>query len=245
MNRILMIALLTITLCDISWAESYSARIYKASATGNMVEWKATIDAMNANVKVTYKPGTEYLLNYQYGYIAWCLAQKRNEEALLYLEKAENILQAYIKLYGQNAITLAYTSAFIAYRIAMNPSKAVVEGYKCVKLVHDAVALNPKCVQAWIEYGNVYNYMPAVFGGSKEKALKAYQTALNLMNLERIPPESDWLYPFIEASIGKVYMESKQYSTALTTFEHILTYAPGYVWVQKTLLPEVKEQINK
>ena len=239
----LVVALLAMNVC-VYGQTTFGSRIYKASVMGNMQEWKTVLSEFAAPQSIKEKNTLVELINYQYGYIALCLSSKKKEEAEQYLNSADNNLKLYISRYGEDAPSNAYSAAFTAFRIALNPAKAPFLASKCVKLVHKAVALDAECVQAWIDNGNVYNHMPAIMGGSKEKALKAYQTAFNLMQLKKTYQGQSWQYPLIHATIGKVYAETGQYKQAQLTYRAVLAYEPNYAWVKTYLKPKLDAKMQ-
>ncbi|HEX3006008.1 MAG TPA: hypothetical protein VHO90_00170, partial [Bacteroidales bacterium] len=70
---------------------SYKTEIYRAFISNNMNDWKKTIDMMHF-VQVKSDEFIFELLNYQYGYIGWCLGTKNKVEAEKYTEMAwENL----------------------------------------------------------------------------------------------------------------------------------------------------------
>jgi len=82
-----LISLLFICLSSSSKADN-KTEIYKAYISNNMAKWKAIIDKMN----LQQKKSNDYILeliNYQYGYIAWCIGNKKTDDAETYLELAE------------------------------------------------------------------------------------------------------------------------------------------------------------
>jgi hypothetical protein len=71
---------------------SYKTEIYKAYISNNMNEWKKVMDRMNLETKRDNDFLLE-LLNYQYGYIGWCIGNKENEQAKKYLSLAEKNIE--------------------------------------------------------------------------------------------------------------------------------------------------------
>ena len=67
---------------------SYKSQIYKAFISNDMHLWKKTVDEMNAQ-KVKSNDFRLELLNYQYGYIAWCIGNKKYDLAEVYIHQGE------------------------------------------------------------------------------------------------------------------------------------------------------------
>ena len=70
---------------------SYKSDIYTAYISNNMQIWKNVLDRMNS----LPNKNTELLLelvNYQYGFIGWCVGTKEYSDAKKYLSQAEENL---------------------------------------------------------------------------------------------------------------------------------------------------------
>ena len=68
---------------------SYKSDIYRSFISGDMVRWKSVIDKMASfcdHIEMTAE-----LVNYQYGYIGWCIGNERYDEANKYLKKMMNL----------------------------------------------------------------------------------------------------------------------------------------------------------
>ena len=70
-----------------STAQSHKS-IYKAYISGDMAKWKKTIDSIEAIPDKT-NPGKLELLNYQYGYIGWCISKDKKAEAEKFIKKSK------------------------------------------------------------------------------------------------------------------------------------------------------------
>ncbi|MFC2604997.1 MAG: hypothetical protein ACFN20_04720, partial [Bacteroidota bacterium] len=60
--------------------------IYKAYIGADMQLWRMVIDSLHAKSNKTIEQEIE-LLNYEYGYIGWCLSQKKKQVAETYLKR--------------------------------------------------------------------------------------------------------------------------------------------------------------
>jgi len=102
---------------------NYRSEIYSAFISNKMQDWKVVIDRMEA---VSVK-SDEFLLevvNYHYGYIAWCLGIKKSDEARKYLAMAEKDLEVLSANNKNSSMVNSYKSAFYGYRIALNKLNA-------------------------------------------------------------------------------------------------------------------------
>lgn len=71
---------------------AYKSDIYTAYISSNMAQWERIIIEMNLQ-KGKNNDFVLELLNYQYGYIAWCLENSKVDLARQYLDQGEKNLQ--------------------------------------------------------------------------------------------------------------------------------------------------------
>jgi hypothetical protein len=237
------IVLLFLFCCLVPLKGSYRSDIYSAYIRNNMSSWKHVIDKMNeADTK-----DTEFLLdllNYQYGYIAWCIGNNRNEEAKKYLDIAEkNITFLPLDNHSQS-IANSYKSAFYGYRIGLNRILATIIGLKSVDCARLAIKLDRNNPYGYIQYANIEFYMPSLFGGSKSLALKYYIQAKELMENNKEDLFQNWNYLNLLTVIAQTCSYLKDYQTARKYFEKILIIEPEFTWVKNELYPEILKKLE-
>ncbi|MFM2293116.1 MAG: hypothetical protein RIS29_2929 [Bacteroidota bacterium] len=223
---------------------SYKSQIYKAFISNDMHLWKKTVDEMNAQ-KVKSNDFRLELLNYQYGYIAWCIGNKKYDLAEVYIRQGEVEMAVLDKVGSYKAWVSAYQSAFYGYRIGLNKMKAPFIGPKsvdCAKLAMQQDADNP---YGYIQYGNSQFYMPPVFGGSKKVALAHFLKAQKLMERNPQSLANDWNYLSLLTMIVKSYTALEEYNNAKLYCEKILKTEPDFLWVKKELYPEILHKIKQ
>ncbi len=220
---------------------SYRSEIYSAYIRNNMQSWKNVIDKMNS----TGNKETNFLLellNYQYGYIAWCIGNNKSDEAKKYLDLAEkNITFLPQGNYYQSAAN-AYKSAFYGYRMGINRLLVTIYGLKSVNCAKQAIILDKNNAFAYIQYANIDFYMPAVFGGSKKEALKNYLLAKDLMETDKKDLVENWNYLSLLTVIMQTYIYLKDFESSKLYYEKIVAIEPGLSSVKNDLYPEM---INK
>ncbi|MFA6805819.1 MAG: tetratricopeptide repeat protein, partial [Bacteroidales bacterium] len=220
--KLLLIGVLSL-LSLTSFGANEKEIIYNAYITDNMSIWKKTIDAMDAETNKTIAREFE-LLNYEYGYIAWCVGKKKTDEANLYLNKGTQRitkLETYKKSLG---LIYAYQSAFYGYQIGMNKIKAPFLGPKSIEVAKKSVTMNINNYFGYMQLGNIEYYMPPVFGGSKEKALDYYLRAKEIM--DKRDNKNDWNYLNLIAVIGMTYQELNNYNKAEAYYKLALKQEP-------------------
>ena len=223
---------------------TYKTEIYKAYISNNMNEWKKVMDRMNLETKRDNEFLLE-LLNYQYGYIVWCIGNKENEQAKKYLSLADKNIEILEKQSFELSILNAYKSAFYGYRVGLNKLQAPFIGPKSVESAKKAIELDKNNPYGYIQIGNSEFYMPSVFGGSKTVALENFKKAENLMERNPEKIKNDWNYLSLLAMIVMSCKELKQYELAKDYCEKALKTEPEFLWIKMDLYPEIKNLIKQ
>ena len=229
--------------CSANLMADHKSVTYQAFITNHMDRWKTEIDEMNAQKNKSNEFLLE-LLNYQYGYIAWCVGNKKSEQAEKYLDLAEKNVEILAKASYKPSYVNAYKSAFYGYRIGLNKFKAPFLGGKSVDCARLAMKQDDKNPYGYLQYGNSQYFMPAVFGGSKTVALVYFKKAEALMELDREQIIGDWNYLSLLTYIGQAYTAIKNYESAKFYYQKILAIEPGYTWVKNELLPDVLKKME-
>ena len=219
--------------------------IYNAYIGNKMNNWKTIIDKMEEQQN---KP-EEFLLeliNYQYGYIAWCIGNNEKKQANTYLQLAENNLERLEKSSLYPSYIDAYKSAFYGYAIGLNKLKAPFLGPKSISASKKSMEENPDNPYGFIQYANAQFYMPPIFGGSKSEALEYYKQAQNIMEKDKIQVRNDWNYLSLLTNMAEAYTEVKEYDKAEAYYKKILTIEPNFLWVKNELYPNfIKKRDNE
>jgi len=222
---------------------SYKSDIYEAYISNNMTKWKKVIDEMNLE-KTKSNEFMMELLNYQYGYIAWCIGNKKEKMAKEYLALGEKNIEILEKNGYELSLVNSYKSAFYGYKIGLNKMQAPFIGPKSVECSKLAMKQDEKNHYGYIQYGNSQYYMPAVFGGSKKVAVEYYEKAKNLMEINPSQIKQDWNYLSLLTIIAQAYTELKFYKTAQSYYDKILKIEPNFLWVKNELYPELLKKIK-
>lgn len=245
------IIILFSVLSYVAYAESVSDAIYYSYVYKDMDRWKAVIDSLQAekhkgNLNISQQWD---LLNYQYGYIAWAISKKKEkkDEAENYLALANENLEDLEELFAKTPILYAYKSAFIAYEIGLSPIKAPFVGLKSIKYGEKAVEQDSLSYISLIQYGNIMNYMPTIFGGSKPKAIKYYKKAKSIMEKDSTLVEKNWLYMNILLTLADIYKNQAQYDSTQVYYQNALKIQPEYPYIEDALMPSllVKKNLSK
>ena len=204
-----------------------------------MSTWKTKIDSLQKEKEVGHLSIASQwqLLEYQYGYIAWAISKKKTmkREADDYLEVAKVNLSDLVQLSGKTSLSNAYNAAFVAYEIGITPFKAPFIGLKCMKYGETAVKQDSTNYFALIQYGNIMNYMPKAFGGSKDKALVYYKKAKEIMRKDEVLYKENWLYMNLILTIADIYKNKNDYEATKQYYLEALELEPGYKFVEELM----------
>ncbi len=210
----------------------YKSDIYNAFISNDMKIWKQTIDKMSLE-STKSDDFTLELVNYQYGYIGWCLGVKRKKEAERYLSLAEKNIKILESRSFKPSYTNSYKSAFYGFRISLNALKSPVYGPKSIHCAELAISIDKTNPLGYIQYGNCLYYMPEAFGGSKTKAMEYYLKALSLFESENTGINKDWNYLSLLVIIGNAYMKAGDKITSQIYYDKALAAEPGIMWIRE------------
>ena len=223
----------------------YKQDIYNAYINSNMDAWKMTIDELERKQDKSDAFLLE-LINYQYGYIGFCLGNDDKKGAKVYLKLAENNLEKLEKSSLNPSYIEAYKSAFYGFSIGINKLKAPFVGPKSVNAAKASMELNPCNPLGFIQYANAQFYMPPVFGGSKTEALNHYKKAQTIMEKDKVMIENDWNYLNLLINMAEAYTQIKEYDKAEACYKKILKIEPNFLWVKNELYPTfIKNRNNE
>jgi len=213
--------------------------IYEAYVRNDMSKWKYTIEQ--------YRPVSNNekleLLNYLYGYIAYCIGNKKNDEAKKYLQQAQLLINDLEKNKYRMSELYAYKSAVIGFNIGLAPYKAPLLGKESQTFAEKSVAIDSTNYLGYIQLGNIAFYTPAVFGGSKKKAILYYLKALKLMEKNPENLKNNWNYLNLLATLINAYYEQEQYKLAEKYCQITLKVEPNFDWVKNHLYPKVLKKL--
>lgn len=212
--------------------------IYRAFLSGDMTKWKFSMDSIEAKKPKTNKDNLD-LINYQYGYIGWCIGQKKKAEAEKYMAKTEKLIELLEKNRYNLSMLHAYKATMVGFEIGLSPYKAPFIGQQSLTHAAKAIELDSQNAFAYIQLGNIDFYTPKVFGGSKQKAITHYVKALKLMQSEKGSTLHNWNYMNLLATIINAYMKVEDYETAKKYAQRTLIIEPEFDWVKNRLYPEL------
>lgn len=241
-RTISLVLLFMLIFCNIHGQDSHKKIIYEAFISGKMKNWKKEIDTMEQKSKKSNDFILE-LVNFQIGYVGWCIGQEKKEEAKEYIKLATNHLNALKKSKYKISYVKSYEGAIDGLRIGLNIMLAPFIGPRILDKAKAAVLLNPQNPHGYILIANSKYYMWAMMGGSKEKALKYYHKAESMMESENLV-QDNWNYLSLLTMIAHAYVETQDYIKADEYYQKILKVEPNYNWVKDELYPDFIKNIH-
>ncbi len=214
--------------------------IYQAYVSGDMSQWKKTIDSMYKTTKTNQ--GKLELVNYQYGYIAWCISNDKDSEAKKYMNKAEKLVEFLEKQNYNKSLLYAYKAAFVGFKIGLKPYKAPFIGSKSSSFAKKSVEFDSRNALAYVQLGNISYYKPKTMGGSKSKAMEHYLNALKIME-QKNQVKQNWNYLNLLVTIVNAYMDLEDYKKAQTYCLKIFDVEPEIQWVRDELYSKILKKI--
>jgi len=224
--------------------DTFKNRIYKAYVSNDMKQWKLVIDEMQ-QIKPKSVGLLPELMNYQYGYVAWCVGKSNTQEALLYYATANHTLFLLSKYYQHASTISAYQSALYSLEIGMSMLKAPVLLPKCIDAARGAIQADSTNWFAYVQYANIHYYTPALFGGSKAYAIKQYKIALKLMEQNKELTYNNWNYLHLIVTLAQAFEALELYASAKVMYEKALKIEPDFWWVKEKLYPALLVKYNQ
>ena len=219
---------------------SRQAKVYQAYISNTMNQWQTVLNSMQNKQDPDLNFRME-MLNYQYGYVAYLLGKKKNDDARKYLEKAWKNLEFLEKKKHQLSTLYAYRSAFYGYEIGLNSLKAPYYGPKSMRYAKKAMEKDKSDPMGFIQYANIQFYMPSAFGGSKKEAADYYKKAILKMEAKR-NWLNNWNYLSLLATYGQALEALEKYEEAIKVYEKALRVEADFLWIKKDLLPKLKKK---
>jgi tetratricopeptide (TPR) repeat protein len=120
--------------------------------------------------------------------------------------------------------------------------KAPFIGLKSLRYVKEAVAKDSTNYFAYIQYGNVLYYMPAMFGGSRKEAVVKYLKAKELMVQQGVHTQN-WLYMNLLLTLADAYKKEKDWESVKACYDEALQLQPNYPYITEKLYPTLQQNL--
>jgi tetratricopeptide (TPR) repeat protein len=241
MKYLLTLAIL-LTL-QVSNAQDYRSALYQSYLLEKLDAWKEIIEQMEEEYIRTSDTDLLFdLLEAEYGYMGWLVSEKKKKEAELVLRNAERHMSMLTQLGKDNARFYSLKGAFFGYQILLDPLKAPSLGKSSMEANERAMELDPKEPQVWLEKANMDYYRPAVFGGSKRKAVPNYEKAVALYEASPERTRENWVYMNSLVGLATAYENTRKFSEAGEVYRKLLRLEPSLKSVKEDLYPKFRKK---
>ena len=231
-KNIMTILFLFIFFTGINASENLT--VYKSYITDNMERWESVMIEMENRDSLSIQDKLN-LINFEYGYIAWCIANDMENEAEKWLEYADQNITSLGETRCCISMIKAYKAAFYGFKIGLNPLMAPVYGPKSMENVKLSLKEDEKNWFGLVQNANVVYYMPKIFGGSKSKAIDLYIEALNQMEKHPKLILNNWNYLNLIITIGNAYHQTGNEELANKYYQKALQVEPEFKWAKQHL----------
>jgi tetratricopeptide (TPR) repeat protein len=222
---------------------SYRSDIYHAYVNNKMDRWKEVIDQMNTVPDKSNEFILE-LVNYQYGYIGYCIGYDKKNEAKKYLDLAQKNIDFLEKQKFRLSVVNAYNSAFCGFRMGLSILSVPYNGFRSIEYAKTAMELDSENYLGFVQYGNIQFYMPKSFGGSKKEGIDYYIKARKILEKDAANTKENWNYLSLLIIIGQSYYYLDDYASARAVYENILSLEPGFTYVRDELYPQLLKKMK-
>lgn len=222
----------------------YKATTYKLFVSGKVSQWGTIIKKMEKDPNCHSDISKIELLGYYYGYIGHLLDIKNKDAAADMIEKADELLDYLMPKYPDNTLIMAYSANITGYKIAISPLKATILAKGMMTNSKKAISKSPNDATVNILTANIMFYMPDVFGGDTERALKQYHKALDMFDADESLRHNNWMYLQLLVTTGLVEEKLKHYESAKLLYQRVLKLYPDYAHVRDNKYPNLIKKMN-
>ena len=217
---------LTVSVC----AQSSKQTQYAAYLNASKIMWEKSVEkAKVENGEKSFETAVAL-----YGLLNSTMATEDEETFDEYKGQTIDLLKEII---GENADwgePKAVLSSTYGLVMAYSPMKGMILGMKSNNLMSEAVKEQPESPLVQRLYGGSKLYTPEMFGGDPEKAVIAYQKALEIYK-NKSETEENWHYLDAMMGLAMAYRSTDQDDKAKSTLEQAIEIEPQYYWAKSEL----------
>lgn len=199
-----------------------------------MTQWKEIITILENDYSQTKSLKCLFSLAFaQYGYTAYLIGNDKKEDAANYIKKTEKSIHFLLEWKAYPSRVEALKAAIIAYKIALNPGKAIYLGPLSLNHINNSLEIDSTCPYGWVEKANSEYFMPRVFGGSYLNAVKYYKKAIYYFELDPVLTKCNWYYMNTLLWLAKSYEKLGQADKAKATYKKMLGLDSKFILIKK------------
>jgi len=225
-----------LTIFILTSSSLFANDLYRAYLAGDMQKWGDYLSETDKRTDFSVEELAS-IANYEYGYIAWCVGEKRNDEGKHRLKQFVDRINRLDSLHYNPSMIAVFRSSVCAYDLSLYKRDLIKTMKEAIHYTNQGVELNPQNPLALTLQGNVKFYTPAMFGGSKKEALEFFLKAENLMRENKMT--ECWNYRALQLCIAQCYEKLDGKKAAINYCEQILSEVPDFAYVRDVYLPKL------
>jgi len=245
----LLITTLIVTASVAAQSTESNPESYQAYLTGDQTSakqrWKNVVSA--AQEAFDKDPKNEELqFNLaltQFGLLSSTMRSQDEDFFDDYLDATVENLEAIKTVHVTEAKALL--ASVYGLQLAYSPWKGMFLGPKSSNLMEKALKENPSSPLIWKLYGNSKYHTPEAYGGSVDEAIRAYEKAIALYEIDPAKKQNNWFYIDAMAFLGQAYTRKEQASKAIVVYEKAIEVEPSFNWIKYSLLPVAKKKVQQ
>lgn len=230
----LLLTVVCLFLSGLCSAQYSKEQMYRAYITQNMALWDDYLH--HFDWKTLNNASRAEYIGYEYGYVAAAIDEKQPDAKqhidafLAHIEAMEGVLPP--------STLLTYRSSHAAYRAKAYPFEFASMGVKAMNMAKEAVQKDSLDVLALNLLGCVDFYAPALFGGSKERALQSFRTARRVYE-ERGDTVCNWNYTASLMQMAMCLDKTGHTDEAVALCRKMLAVDPDFRFIRDEYLPSL------
>ena len=232
---------LVVILTTSSFEQPTKSGTYTAYLNGSMQLWERSIKGAQDQFAATASAADQFELALaMYGGLSATMRDQDEDFFDRHVDEAMEHLEDLIEKDHRVADCKAIMSGIYGFKIAYSPWKGMYLGPKSSNTIESALKLNPESPIVQKLYANNMYFTPETWGGDLQKAIKAYEKAIELF--ERTPESAeDWIRLDTYAWLGQAYVKAGEKEKAKKTYLASLELEKDFNWVSFVLLPKVAQ----
>ena len=220
---------------------------YQAYLNNSIAAW----EAIEKDVKKRYSAHPLnmhqlYQLTWvQYGMLNTCLANQAEEVFEESIDEAKSNADEMLEANEKWAAAHALKASLLSLEMGFSMAKGMLLGPKSASHIEKAIHYNANEPLGWVQKGGSKLHTPKMFGGSTEKAIKAYKEAIRLYEKDSLKSQTNWLYINTLAWLGNAYAMNEDYKNAMQTYQKALRVEPEFGWVKHRLMKKLAQGMQE
>ena len=154
-----------------------------------------------------------------------------NKSSKRYLDQAMVILESRLESNSEDVEAMILLAQVYGFQIALKPYKGAYYGIKSASVLEQAKALAPENPRVHLVQGISDYQTPAIFGGSKSSAIKAFDDAIEFYQVDQ---NSGYHWGYEEAYVwrGLAQLALNNGEQAQADWQRAIELAPDYGWAK-------------